>query len=52
MSFVKPAVPNSLSLRVLLAYVVGVTLSILLMILVAVALTTYRSDLWLKADMA
>jgi len=52
MSFVKPAVPNSLSLRVLLAYVVGVTLSILLMILVALVLTTYRSDLLLNADMA
>jgi signal transduction histidine kinase len=52
MSFVKPAVPNSLSLRVLLAYVVGVILSILLMILVTLVLTTYRSDLLLKADMA
>lgn len=52
MSFVKPAMPNSLSLRVLLAYVIGVTLSILLMILVALVLTTYRSDLLLKADMA
>lgn len=52
MSFVKPAVPNSLSLRVLLAYVVGVILSILLMILVTLVLTTYRSDLMLKADMA
>ena len=50
MSFVKPAVPNSLSLRVLLAYVVGVTLSILLMILVALVLTT--SDTLLKADLA
>lgn len=49
MSFVKPAVPNSLSLRVLLAYVVGVTLSILLMILVALVLTT--SDTLLKADL-
>ncbi|MDH5822506.1 ATP-binding protein [Luteimonas sp. RD2P54] len=44
--------PNSLSLRVLLAYVVGVILSIALMILVTLVLTTYRSDLWLKADMA
>lgn len=52
MSFVKPAVPNSLSLRVLLAYVVGVILSILLMVLVTLALTTYRSDLLLEADMA
>ena len=52
MSFVRPAVPNSLSLRVLLAYVVGVILSILLMILVTLALTTYRGDLLLKADMA
>jgi signal transduction histidine kinase len=52
MSFVKPAVPNSLSLRVLLAYVVGVILSILLMILATLVLTTYRSDLLLKADMA
>jgi two-component system, OmpR family, sensor histidine kinase QseC len=52
MSFVKPAVPNSLSLRVLLAYVVGVILSILLMIGVTLALTTYRGDLLLKADMA
>lgn len=52
MSFVKPAVPNSLGLRVLLAYVVGVILSILLMILVALVLTTYRGDLLLNADMA
>ena len=52
MSFVRSAVPNSLSLRVLLAYVVGVILSILLMILVTLALTTFRSDLLLKADMA
>lgn len=52
MPFVRPAVPNSLSLRVLLAYVVGVILSIALMILVTLVLTTYRSDLWLKADMA
>jgi two-component system, OmpR family, sensor histidine kinase QseC len=51
MSFVKPAVPNSLSLRVLLAYVVGVTLSILLTILVALVLTTYRGDLLLQADL-
>lgn len=49
MSFVKPARPNSLSLRVLLAYVVGVVLSILLMILVALVLTS--SDLLLKADL-
>jgi len=49
MSFVKPAAPNSLSLRVLLAYVVGVILSILLMILVALVLTS--SDLLLKADL-
>lgn len=52
MSFAKPAVPNSLSLRVLLAYVVGVILSILLMIGVTLVLTTYRGDLLLKADMA
>ncbi|WP_149195732.1 ATP-binding protein [Luteimonas suaedae] len=52
MPFVKPTVPNSLSLRVLLAYVVGVILSVLLMILVTLVLTTYRSDLLLKADMA
>ncbi len=51
MSFVRPAVPNSLSLRVLLAYVVGVTLSILLMIVAALVLTTYRSDLLLKEDL-
>ena len=49
MSYVKPAVPSSLSLRVLLAYVVGVILSILLMILVTLVLTT--SDLLLKADL-
>lgn len=52
MPFAKPAVPNSLSLRVLLAYVVGVILSILLMVLATLVLTTYRSDLWRKADMA
>ena len=52
MSFVKPARPNSLSLRVLLAYVVGVILSILLMILAALVLTTWRSDAWLRADLA
>lgn len=52
MSFVRPAVPNSLSLRVLLAYVVGVILSILLMIGVTLVLTTYRGDLLLEADMA
>lgn len=52
MSFVKPARPNSLSLRVLLAYVVGVILSIVLMILAALALTTWRSDAWLRADLA
>lgn len=49
MSFVKPALPNSLSLRVLLAYVVGVTLSILVMVLMALVLTT--SDTLLKADL-
>ena len=52
MRFVKPAVPNSLSLRVLLAYVVGVILSILLMVGVTLALTTFRSDLLVQADMA
>lgn len=52
MPFVKPAVPNSLSLRVLLAYVVGVILSILLMVGVTLALTTFRSDLLVRADMA
>ena len=50
-SSVKPARPRSLSRRVLLAYVVGVILSILLMILVALLLTTYRSDLLLQEDM-
>lgn len=52
MSFAMPTVPNSLSLRVLLAYVIGVTLSILLIILAALVLTTYRSDLLLKEDLA
>lgn len=52
MSFVKPTMPNSLSLRILLAYVFGVTLSILLMVLVALALTTFRGDLLLKADLS
>ena len=52
MPFVKPARPNSLKLRVLLAYVVGVILSILLMVLVTLVLTTLRSDLLVKADMA
>lgn len=52
MSSVKPAMPNSLSLRILLAYVVGVTLSILLMVLAALALTTFRGDLLLKADLS
>lgn len=50
--FAMPTVPNSLGLRVLLAYVLGVTLSIVLMILVALGLTSYRSDLLLQEDLA
>ena len=52
MSFVKPAWLNSLGLKVLLAYVVGVILSILLMSLIVVLLTTFRSDFLLKKDLA
>ena len=52
MSFAIAVSPTSLSLRVLLAYVVGVILSVLLMVLVAVVLTTSRSDLLLHEDLA
>lgn len=52
MSFVKPAWLNSLGLKVLLAYVVGVILSILLMALLAFLLTTFRSDFLLEKDLA
>jgi signal transduction histidine kinase len=52
MSFVKPAWLNSLGLKILFAYVVGVILSILLMALIVFLLTTFRSDFLLKKDLA
>jgi len=52
MSFVKLAWLNSLGLKVLLAYVVGVVLSITLMVLIVFLLTTFRSDFLLKKDLA
>ncbi|GGX19318.1 histidine kinase [Pigmentiphaga litoralis] len=52
MSFVKPAWLNSLSLKVLFAYIVGVILSILLVVLGAFLLTTFHRDFLLKKDLA
>jgi signal transduction histidine kinase len=51
MRFVKPAWLNSLSLRVLLAYLIGAMLSIALMALVTVTVLTVRSDFLLTTDM-
>ena len=52
MHFVKPAWLNSLSLRVLLAYLIGVMLSIMLIALVTVTVLTVRSDLVSATDLA
>ncbi|WP_434674860.1 sensor histidine kinase [Pseudomonas sp. D3-10] len=52
MPFVKTTWRNSISFKVLLAYVAGVGLSILLIALGAVALITSRSDILLTTDVA
>lgn len=51
MSFVKPAWISSLALKVLLAYVAGVALSILIMSAIVFVLATFRSDLLLNKDL-
>jgi hypothetical protein len=51
MRFAKPAWLHSLSLKILLAFVVGVVLSIVLIASIAVTLLTVRSDLLFVADL-
>jgi signal transduction histidine kinase len=51
MRFAKPAWLHSLSLKILLAFVVGVLLSIVLIASIAVTLLTVRSDLLFVADL-
>lgn len=51
MPFVKPDRMNSLSVKVLLAYLAGVVLSIVLVALLAVAVMTFRSDLLFDTDL-
>lgn len=52
MPFVKTNWRNSLSFKVLLAYVAGVALSILMIAIVAFVLATSRSDILMTADLA
>lgn len=51
MRFAKPAWLHSLSLKILLAFVVGVVLSIVLIASIAITVLTVRSDLLFVADL-